>query len=300
MRHPQIGVDHLLIVAHLVGGAVADLAAVIHHDHAVGQVHNHAHVMFDQRNRRAEFVVHIQDKAAHVLFLLDIHAGHGFIQQQKFGFGGQRTRQFHPLFQPVRQTAHGGLADRLNFQKVDDLFHDFAVGDLFSLSAAFPDRLRQQTGFHMRQPAGHDVVEHAHPLKQRDVLERARDAKAGNLIGFHRLALFAAKPDLAVLGMIEPRDHVQHRRFARAIRPDDRPDLAFADIKRNVLDRLHPAEPQGDAAHVHQHATDLATIRGHIGCNTVHHSAATLCCSAATRASQITSVAVILPLRPSS
>ena len=37
MRHPQIGVDHVLIVAHLVGRAVPDLLAVIHHHDPVAR-----------------------------------------------------------------------------------------------------------------------------------------------------------------------------------------------------------------------------------------------------------------------
>src|SRR6056297_1332295 len=36
VRHPQIGIDHVLVVAHLVGRAVADLAAVVEHGDAVG------------------------------------------------------------------------------------------------------------------------------------------------------------------------------------------------------------------------------------------------------------------------
>ena len=35
MRHPQIRIDHRLVAAHLVGRAVADLAAVVEHDMAV-------------------------------------------------------------------------------------------------------------------------------------------------------------------------------------------------------------------------------------------------------------------------
>ena len=43
---------------HLGRRAVGDLLAVVEHHDAVGQVHHHAHVVLDQRDRGAERVVH--------------------------------------------------------------------------------------------------------------------------------------------------------------------------------------------------------------------------------------------------
>src|SRR2546430_5801998 len=76
MAQPQVGAEPGLVLAHLVGPAVGDLLAVVEHDYAVGDVHDHAHVVLDQRDRRAEFIVRVEDEAAHVLLLLDGHSCH--------------------------------------------------------------------------------------------------------------------------------------------------------------------------------------------------------------------------------
>ena len=39
------------------GRAVGDLAAVVEHDHVVGQIHHHADVVLDEHHRRAELAV---------------------------------------------------------------------------------------------------------------------------------------------------------------------------------------------------------------------------------------------------
>src|SRR5262249_33226126 len=99
MRDAEIGVDHVLVGAHFAGRAVANLLAVIEHDHAVGDVHHHAHVVLDEHHRGSVVIVDVEDEAAHVLLLLDVHAGHGLVEQQDLGFGGQGAAEFNALLQ---------------------------------------------------------------------------------------------------------------------------------------------------------------------------------------------------------
>src|SRR6185295_12955492 len=73
VHRTEVGADHLGVVAHVAGRAVADLAAVVEYHHAVGDVHHDAHVVLDQHDRGSELVVDIEHEAAHVLLLLDVH-----------------------------------------------------------------------------------------------------------------------------------------------------------------------------------------------------------------------------------
>ena len=144
----------------------------------------------------------------------------------------------------------------------------FSAASRFSASAfagpAPPERLAQQVRRHVAQPTRHHVVEHAHPLEERDVLERPRDPLPCHLIGLHPGAGLASEPDLALLGYVEAGNHVEHGRFARAVRPDDRPDLALADVEGDVPDGLHAPEAKSDVAQVEYHVADLAPVLGDV------------------------------------
>src|SRR6185369_10938667 len=103
VRFAEIGLDHVGIAPDVVGLAVGDLAAVVEHDDAVGDVHHHAHVVLDERDRGAELVVHVEDEARHVLLLLDVHAGHRLVEQQEIGLHRQRAAELDALLEAVRQ-----------------------------------------------------------------------------------------------------------------------------------------------------------------------------------------------------
>ncbi len=171
-----------------------------------------------------------------------------------------------------------------------------------------PQAVPEHVALLQRDAAGHDVVERRHALEQRDVLEGARDALPRGFVGTHAAARLAAKRDDALLRVIEAVDDVQHRGLAGAVRPDDRPDFALLDIERDVADRLHAAEGQRDVVDLEQVAARRDTVVGaqrvprHVFADMHVHSAASLCAefTGTSSMSRISTVAVILPLRPSS
>src|SRR5215467_11882493 len=85
MAQPEVGIEHGLILADHVGPAVGDLLTVVEHDHAVGDVHDHAHVVLDQRDGRTELAVGVEDETAHVFLLLDVHPSHRLVEEQERG-----------------------------------------------------------------------------------------------------------------------------------------------------------------------------------------------------------------------
>src|SRR5260221_419090 len=89
VRDAEVRVDDGLILAHVVRIPVAYLLAVVQHDHAVGNVHHHTHVVLDQDDRGPVLLVDVEDEAAHVLFLLHVHAGHRLVQQKHRGLGSE-------------------------------------------------------------------------------------------------------------------------------------------------------------------------------------------------------------------
>ena len=137
-----------LVGLHGVGRAVGDLLAVVEHDDAVGKVHHHAHIVLDQRDRRAALLVHVDDEAAHVLLLLEVHAGHRLVEQQQRRLHGERAAELDALLQAIGQLADRRAADVLDFEEVDDLLDLLAMLDLFAERRPMPQHLPEQAALH--------------------------------------------------------------------------------------------------------------------------------------------------------
>ena len=129
-------------------------------------------------------------------------------QQGSIAFRGKTFRHMNP-----RQVAEMGIArtfqnlalfkgmsvlDNImtgrNLKMRANLFWQ-ALRDLLALGRADADRLQQQVAAHLQVAPGHEVVEHAHALEQRQVLERARDAHLGHLARVHVAEGAAAEGD---------------------------------------------------------------------------------------------------------
>ncbi|MPN11538.1 hypothetical protein SDC9_158841 [bioreactor metagenome] len=252
--------------------------------------------MLNQNNRGAELVVHVQDEAAHVLLLFHVHAGHRLVEQQHLRLHGQRAAQVHALLQTVGQLAHGRFAEGLDFQEVDDVFDELAVLDFFALCRADAQSLKQHIAFDLQVAAGHDVVDHAHALEQCQVLERACHAHLGHLAAVHVIEGLAAEGDRAFARCVHAVDAVEHGALASAVRADDGANLMLLHVERDVGERLHAAESEADVLDVQNDITDFFIV-AHDGCLPRVAAQAVALWSLA---SLIFSVALTLPLRPSS
>src|SRR5713101_751697 len=247
MAHAQVGVDDGLVGPHLVRRAVGDLAAVVQRHHAVGDVHHHAHVVLDERDGRAEFVVDVEDEAAHVLLLLHVHARHGLVEQEEDGLGGERARQLDPFLEAIGQPAGRRLADGLDLQEVDDPLDEGPMSELLPHGRAPVQRLEHEAPLHLQEPPRHDVVEHAHALEEGDILERAGDAEGRHLVRPEARPVLAFEDDPPLVGVVEAADHVEQRRLAGAVGADDGHDLPAPDGEAHAVQRLHRPETDADA-----------------------------------------------------
>src|SRR5215472_16187624 len=237
VRDAEVGVDHAVVAAHLLGRAVCDLAAVIEHHHAVRQIHHHAHVVLDQHHRRADLIIDVEDEAAHVLLLLEIHPRHRLVEQQQLGLCGQSTPELDALLQPVGQPAHGSLAHVLDLEEIDHRLDLLAVLELLAPGCAQVEGLLEDVARHLEIAAGHQIVEHAHAAEERDVLEGPRDALLRGFVRVDPAALASPERYRAPLRVIHAVDDVEHRGLARAVRADDGAHLVLAHVEGNPLQR---------------------------------------------------------------
>ena len=115
--------------------------------------------------------------------------------------------------------------------------------------------------FILQVAPGHDVVEHAHALEQRQVLEGARHAHLGHLARVHVPEGLAAEGDGALLRLVDAVDAVEHRALAGAVGADDGAHLVLAHVEADVGQRLDAAEAQADVLHVEDDVADAPARR---------------------------------------
>src|SRR5437867_947388 len=297
MAYPQVGIDDGLVGPHLVRGAVGDLAAVVQRHHAAGDVHHHAHVVLDERDGRAEFVVDVEDEAAHVLLLLHVHARHGLVEQEEDGLGSERARQLDPLLEAIGQPAGRRLADGLDLQEVDDPLDEGPMRELLPHGRAPVQRLEHEAPLHLQEPPRHDVVEHAHALEEGDVLERAGDAERRHLVRPEARPVLVVEDDPPLVGVLEAADHVEQCRLAGAVGADDGHDLSAPDGDAHAVKRLHRPEADADGVDLEERGGRTRLAARHGGGVDGAHRASPM---AKISASPMRTSARTVPVRPSS
>src|SRR5215470_19790128 len=92
-----------------------------------------------------------------------------------------------------------------------------------------------------------NVVEGAQPPEDLGVLECPRDAESGDRVRRQRRQIVAVEHHVAARGAIEPGQHVEDRRLARAVRTDEGDDRTLADFKLEVAQCRQPSEVDREA-----------------------------------------------------
>ena len=109
---------------------LGDPDAEVEHQHALGDVHDQAHVVLDEDHGDPELLADVEDEPGHVLGLLEVHAGDRLVEEQQLGIHGQRPAELDALLEPVRQQRHRVLAPLLDLEEVDDVLDLATVLDL--------------------------------------------------------------------------------------------------------------------------------------------------------------------------
>jgi hypothetical protein len=109
-----------------------------------------------------------------------------------------------------------------------------------------PQHVAQPACPHQVVPAQHQVRQHGELVEHRKVLERAGDAHGGHPVGRDPQNGPAPEADLAGLGVVDPGDAVEQRRFAGTVGPDDGEQGPFGHSERDIVQRHQAGKGQGD------------------------------------------------------
>ncbi|MGY3585120.1 hypothetical protein ACVIF9_003797 [Bradyrhizobium sp. USDA 4350] len=176
---------------------------------------------------------------------LDIEAGRRLVEQDQLRLRAQRARQLDHLAHAVRQPRDQLVAVRLEIEEFDHLLDPAAMRLLAGPDARQEQEFLPELGGGMAVAADQQIAQHGRILEQLDVLEGARDAEPGNVVGRLLGDVLILEEDLARGRRIDPRDQVEDRALAGSVGPDDREDLALLDREADRIDGLEAAEMQG-------------------------------------------------------
>ena len=213
-----------------------DDPAGIHHQHAVGGLRDHAHVVGDDDDRHAELVAQVHHQVEDLRLDRDVERGRRLVGDQQARAAGQRDRQHHPLALAAGELVRiVGHAARRRWD-ADLLQHLQRPRVQRALRQAFmrADRLHDllADGEH-RVERGHRLLEHHGDAGPANALH-ARIRECGqHLAGEAHLAGGDAR------GRLRQQAHDGQRGDALAAAgfPDDAEDLAFVEAERHILDR---------------------------------------------------------------
>jgi hypothetical protein len=105
-----------------------------------------------------------------------------------------------------------------------------------------------------------DVLDRGHVLEEADVLEGAPHAELRDLVGRLARDVGAVELDQAHRGLVDAREHVEERRLAGAVRPDQTDDRLVRNHEVDVVDGDEAAELLANLLH------DEEVVLGHHSC----------------------------------
>ena len=200
-------------VAHCCSRASAQ------HRDAVAQRHRLGLVVRDVDRRGAEPRLERRDVGPHLHAQLRVEVGERLVHEEHARLAHDRAPHRHALALAAGELTGLALQVRRQLEHLGDLAHPLVALAALDLG-------------HAQREA--DVVGHAQVRVERVVLEHHRDVAA---LGRVVADVAVADVDGAGVDLLEPGEHPQRRRLARARRADEHHQLAVADLQVERVQR---------------------------------------------------------------
>src|SRR5713226_4295902 len=197
---PEVGLDDCLIRLHLASRTFYDLATEVEDDDLVGDSHDQNHVVRDDKESQLQLLLDAIAKPAKLRDLGGIEPSGGLVEEQQAGLGDQSPGELDRLKHAKGETLHNATAEA---GQPDELQHLLSLSDGPPLSAAEsgPAEAGQKevrrVGGKLVVTAQQDVLQHAHPHAEFDILESPRDAEAHDLVGWYSQQASALEAHIA-------------------------------------------------------------------------------------------------------
>src|SRR5260221_3345713 len=227
---PEIDLDDARVARGVGGLAFEDHLAVVEHDDAVDDAHQHAHDVLDPDDGDAEPLADVAEHGGGALHLRRVEAAQAFIGEQQLGLGRQRAGELELLERGGAEAI--GAGRRIAGQ-----------ADLVERHGGAALRLApRDTAAGAVERGEGDIVEQRQLAERARYLEGARYAAAADDMRGLPRDLGPGKDDRAAARLERAGDQVEDRALARAVGADETEDLALPHLERHLVDRQEAAE----------------------------------------------------------
>ena len=194
------------------------------------------------------FLLELDDEIGDLLGFLRAQCRRRLVHDQHAGVEMDRPRDGDGLALAARQRAHRHL--ELGEVRIEARHHLARL----DLHGDVVERAPAAQQFAAQEQVGRGVE----ILGQRQGLIDRLDAVAPGVARAVDRRRPAIDPDLAGVGPIGTRQHLDQRRLAGAVVAEQAHDLAALEVERHVVDRAHAAEADAHAAHLDQRGPGIA------------------------------------------
>src|SRR5689334_427849 len=224
--------------------AVGDLLAADQHDKSLREAHHRAHDVLDEDNRNAALIELLQ-KREDVVYFGVRQAGHRFVGDQQFGFGGDGARQLDLAHFDLRQVAR----HMTRFVVEPDQPQQFDAAGVDAVAVKRPGALVHRVKHRHAQ-----IIGEVEAYERAGELEAARQPAMRALVGGQSVHGMAIEMHTALLVLQGAANTVDEGAFSRTVRTDQPESLARLHFKLDAIERNKAAEALADVANVQQRA----------------------------------------------
>src|SRR5215470_4935738 len=226
----KIGFNHALVGLDDARAAFGQLLAVVEDEHRLAESHHHLHVVLYEKDGFAA----IAQGAYRVQQIVQqgaVDAGRSLVEEDELGIGHEDTHELHELLLAVGEIAREFAGEALELDEGEQLL------------GPRPRRRVVVGGNH------EEILQRGQLGEDADHLEGAADALVEDPVRLEPVQAPALEADLSLVDALHPRDAVEERGLARAVRPDEPVDVSRLQRERHAVDGGDAAESLHHAIH---------------------------------------------------
>src|SRR6266550_1435419 len=216
--------------------------------------------MLHDEHAQVEPFTHPADQVGEPFALGVVGAGGRLVEQQQRRVRDERPAQLDQLLEAEGQHGYHAVAIGREAKEVEHLVGTRRRAGFVRADPRQAQAITDRAPAHHRVLADLVVLQRRHAATELNVLERARDAEADDLVRPSASDVAVLETDGPALGLVEPADAVEDRGLPRSVWSDEPDDLAGLHRKIDAVDGDESSEADREARDLQKRSAHLTPL----------------------------------------